>query len=190
MGRFVVSKPDDGVGPRLAALNLKLETARNRLRFRDPETAALMNDLSEQARETVADVRRSVHALRPPALDELGLLAALREGAAQYGHDGLRVAVEAPRELPPLPAAVEVACCRIAFEAMTNVVRHAGASNCWVRLGLEEQAGILRLEVEDDGRGYRRRARRRGKPELDAREGGRTGGRLEREDHARRRHPR
>ena len=142
----------DGVGPRLAALTLKLETARNKL-SRDPEAAALIGELSEQARETIADVRRSVHALRPPSLDELGLLGALREGAAQYSQNGLGVSVEAPQELPTLPAAVEVACYHIASEAMTNVVRHAGASKCVIRIRPDEAAGMLGVEIVDDGRG-------------------------------------
>jgi signal transduction histidine kinase len=142
----------DGVGPQLAALTLKLETTRNLLSH-DPKTAALMEELSERTRATVSDVRRSVHALRPPALDELGLVPALREGAAQYSQNGLHISMEAPESLPPLPAAVEVATYHIAQEAMTNVVRHAGASNCSMRITLVEQAGVLHLEVEDDGRG-------------------------------------
>jgi signal transduction histidine kinase len=143
----------DGVGPQLAALTLKLETAR-RLLSHDPKASALMTDLSERARATVSDIRRSVHALRPPALDELGLVPALREGAAQYSQNGLRVSVKAPgASLPPLPAAVEVATYRIAQEAMTNVVRHAQARNCSVRIELDEQAGTLGVEIEDDGRG-------------------------------------
>jgi signal transduction histidine kinase len=142
----------DGVGPQLAALTLKLETARNRLSH-DPEAQALLSDLAERVRAAVADIRRAVHALRPPALDELGLVPALREGAAQYSHEGLSINVEAPQSLPPLQAAVEVACYRITHEALTNVVRHAGASSCSVRLALEEEAGIVRLEIIDDGRG-------------------------------------
>src|SRR5829696_474114 len=142
----------DGVGPQLAALTLKLETTRNLLSH-DHKTAALMAELSERARATVSDVRRSVHALRPPALDELGLIPALREGAAQYGQNGLRVSVEAPESLPPLPAAVEVATYHIAQEALTNVMRHAGASTCSIRIALDEEADVLHLEVEDDGRG-------------------------------------
>jgi signal transduction histidine kinase len=98
-------------------------------------------------------VRRAVHALRPPTLDELGLVPALRETAAQYEATGLGVSVEAPEEMPPLPAAVEVAAYRIAQEAMTNAVRHAGASRCSVRFDLDQGAGLLRLEVIDDGRG-------------------------------------
>jgi signal transduction histidine kinase len=142
----------DGVGPQLAALTLKLETARNLLSH-DPKTAALMAELSEGARATISDVRRSAHALRPPALDELGLVAALREGAAHYSQNALRVSVEAPESLPPLPAAVEVATYHIAQEAMTNVIRHAGASKCSIRIAFDEQADVLNLEVEDDGRG-------------------------------------
>ncbi len=142
----------DGVGPRLAALTLKIETARNRLSH-DPAADYLLSDLAGRAHEAVADVRRSVHALRPPVLDELGLIPALRETAAQYGADGLRVSVRAPETLPPLPAAVEVAAYRIAQEAMTNVVRHARARRCTVDLQLDGGSGVLRLEVEDDGRG-------------------------------------
>ena len=141
----------DGVGPRLAALTLKIETARNRLSH-DPAADYLLSDLAGRAHEAVADVRRSVHALRPPVLDELGLIPALRETAAQYGGGGLHISVRAPESLPPLPAAVEVAAYRIAQEAITNVVRHAGAGRCAVVLDLDA-GGALRLEVEDDGRG-------------------------------------
>jgi signal transduction histidine kinase len=142
----------DGVGPQLAALTLKIETARNLLSD-DPTADALLSDLAQRARAAVADVRRSVHALRPPTLDELGLVPALRETAAQYTHNDLRVSVEAPEKMPPLPAAVEVAAYRIAQEAITNVVRHAGARNCRTRFDLDEERGLLRLEVTDDGRG-------------------------------------
>ena len=142
----------DGVGPQLAALTLKLETARNKLAY-DPAAEVLLSDLTARARSAVVDVRSSVHALRPPALDELGLVPALRETAAQYGQGGLRISVEAPENLPPLPAAVEVAAYHIAQEAMTNVLRHAEASTCAVRMDLDSEAGLLRLQVEDSGRG-------------------------------------
>ena len=144
----------DGVGPQLAALMLELETAGD-LVSEKPEASALMAKLSTRARGIVADVRHSVHALRPPALDELGLVGALREGAIQYGPAGLRVSVENTGDLSQLPAAVEVACYRIAQEALANVVRHAGASACSIRMHLDEEACVLVVEVEDDGRGIR-----------------------------------
>jgi signal transduction histidine kinase len=144
----------DGVGPQLAALMLELETASD-LVSDNPEASALMAKLSKRAREIVSDVRHSVHALRPPALDELGLVEALREGAIQYGTAGLRVSVENPEELSHLPAAVEVACYRIVQEALANVVRHARASHCSIRIRLDEETCDLSVEVEDDGRGIR-----------------------------------
>jgi signal transduction histidine kinase len=114
-----------------------------------------MTKLSEHTKHIVSDVRRSAHALRPPALDELGLVEALREGAMQYGPAGLRVSVDGPKELSHLPAAVEVACYRIVQEALANLVRHARASHCSIRIRPDEGACALMVEVEDDGRGIR-----------------------------------
>jgi signal transduction histidine kinase len=141
------------VGPQLAALTLKLETARRKLAA-DPDADALLSDLGDRTRAAVADIRRAVYALRPPALDEFGLVPVLRETAAQYGQNGPEISVEAPENLPPLPAAVEVAAYRIAGEALTNAVRHAEARTCVVRITLDK--GALRLEVSDDGVGIGR----------------------------------
>jgi signal transduction histidine kinase len=101
----------------------------------------------------VSDVRRLVYELRPPALDALGLLAALRAHANHHTDGGIRIMVEAPDALPLLPAAVEVAAYRIVMEALNNVVRHADARNCEVHLSLEDEPEALNLEVSDDGRG-------------------------------------
>jgi signal transduction histidine kinase len=142
----------DGLGPQLAALTLKLETARNRL-GNEPLADALLSDLTQRTQAAVTDVRRLVYALRPPALDELGLLSALSEQAAQYSQDALSVTLDAPEKLPLLPAAVEVAAYRITQEALTNVVRHARATACVLRLSFDERAGMLCVEVWDNGRG-------------------------------------
>jgi signal transduction histidine kinase len=145
----------DGLGPRLAGLTLKLETARNRLSH-DPLADTLLADLITCTQEAVADIRHLVYALRPPALDELGLIPALQEQVMQYsdqGHHEVHIRLEAPESLPPLPAAVEVAIFRIAQEALTNVVRHSHASRCMVRLALHEQERLLELNIEDNGRG-------------------------------------
>jgi signal transduction histidine kinase len=98
----------------------------------------------------LTDIRRLVYDLRPPALDELGLVEAVREAAAQYGENELSISVRAPERLPLLPAAVEVAAYRIVQEALTNVVRHARAGACLVRLSLSD---VLELEITDDGVG-------------------------------------
>jgi signal transduction histidine kinase/uncharacterized membrane protein len=139
----------DGLGPRLAGLILRIETARNLLAH-EPLADPLLTDLQEQTEAAIAEIRRLVYALRPPALDQLGLVSALREQATACSAQGLRVVVDAPEQLPPLPAAVEVAAYRIALEALTNVVRHAQAHTCCIRLSL---ADALQLEITDDGRG-------------------------------------
>jgi two-component system NarL family sensor kinase len=99
-------------------------------------------------------VRELVHDLRPPVLDQLGLLAAIREhGLSLNGDRGLHVEVVAspsPAALSALPAAVEVAAYRITLEAMANVARHAAARHCRVILSVDES---LRIEIVDDGRG-------------------------------------
>jgi signal transduction histidine kinase len=143
----------DGLGPTLASLAQRLDTARI-LVPRDPNAAvALLGDLTAQVKTTITDIRRLVYALRPPALDELGLVSALREHAAHYNEsNGLSISMEAPERLPPLPAAVEVAAYRIVLEALTNVARHAHARTCHIHLELRE-AQVLYLEVTDDGGG-------------------------------------
>jgi two-component system NarL family sensor kinase len=93
-------------------------------------------------------VRRLVYDLRPPALDQLGLVGALRAHAAGLP-GGLDISIDAP-DLGELPAAVEVAAYRIVGEAITNAARHAGGSSCSVRLRAGEQ---LEIEIRDDGRG-------------------------------------
>jgi len=79
-----------------------------------------------------------------------GLVPALREQAEQYMHDGLHITIDAPEQLPSLPAAVEVATYRIVQEALTNVVRHAQARTCSIHFALDHG---LDVEMCDDGRG-------------------------------------
>jgi signal transduction histidine kinase len=140
----------DGLGPRLATLSLKVDAARNYLARDRQASEKLLLELKQELQETIGEIRQIAHNLRPPALDQLGLVSALREYAGQMSGNGLRVAVEAPEPLPPLPAAVEVAAYRIAQEALANVIRHAGASRCHITLSLD---GGLWLVVRDNGRG-------------------------------------
>jgi two-component system NarL family sensor kinase len=140
----------DGLGPALAAISFKLDATTN-LIGHDPDAArALVADLKIQIRSLLDDIRRIAYALRPPALDELGLVGALREHIASNQGNGLRITLEAPDDLPVLAAAVEVAAYRITLEAITNVQRHAQARDCHVRLALCDN---LCLEISDNGRG-------------------------------------
>ncbi|WP_220201233.1 sensor histidine kinase [Reticulibacter mediterranei] len=141
----------DGLGPTLASLTFKIDAARNLLTRDSTRADRLLEEVRQQTQGTLAQIRRLVYDLRPPALDELGLLSALREQAVSSQHQGLQILVEVPECLPPLPAAVEVAAYRIALEALTNVVRHAEAQRCFLRLCLQES--VLTLEVSDDGKG-------------------------------------
>ena len=142
----------DGLGPTLAGLTLGLDTARARSASQ-PELQELLGKLKAETQRAVADVRRIVYGLRPPALDEFGLVGSLREevGRLQYEAPSLTVSLDAPAEgLADLPAAVEVACYRIVTEALTNVTRHAHATHCSVRLRLNHG---LDVNICDDGVG-------------------------------------
>lgn len=137
----------DGLGPALGGAVFRLESARL-LVDKDPAAAKeQVAATTAHLQDVVADVRRLVHDLRPPALDDLGLVGALRQQAARLEPPATVVA----EDLPPLPAAVEVAAFRVASEAMTNVARHARATTCTVRLRVDD--GALRVEVADDGVG-------------------------------------
>jgi two-component system, NarL family, sensor kinase len=146
----------DGLGPALATLALRLESVSD-LIARDPASAAELADaLSEQARAEILEVRRLVDGLRPPVLDQLGLVSALRQRAEEHRVPGapggwMTWTVEAADDVEPLPAAVEVAAYRIALEAVTNALRHSGAERCTVSLVRSD--GTLLLRVRDTGRG-------------------------------------
>jgi signal transduction histidine kinase len=138
----------DGLGPTLAALTFKVDTARNLLTA-DPKAQTLLLDIRDGLRDTVADVRRLVDGLRPALLDQVGLGGALANlvenlpGPTRFrfvlaGHDAV-------------DTAVGVAAYRIAQEAVTNVVRHARAATCDVELTTGD--GSLVLVVRDDGGG-------------------------------------
>jgi len=142
----------DGIGPALAGLTLKAETARALLPPGSDSASRQLHDLSEEIRRTVVDVRRLVEGLRPPALDELGLAGACAQAVERLtAGSGLAASVQASDDLPALPAAVEVAAYRIVVEAVTNTVRHARARRCRVSIACIP-AGLA-IEVTDDGTG-------------------------------------
>jgi two-component system, NarL family, sensor kinase len=155
----------DGLGPTLASVAMGLDAAATKLAD-DADLAGLLRDLDRALQDAIADIRLLVQGLRPPALDDLGLVPALREqahdlSARSHRADGGSLQIEVVTEpaLPPMGAAVEVAAFRIAVEGMTNVLRHAAASRCTVRLTAESAdegsrpGEFLQVRVEDDGRG-------------------------------------
>ncbi|HEX2053420.1 MAG TPA: histidine kinase, partial [Actinomycetota bacterium] len=141
----------DGLGPALAGIGLQVEAARNLLPQQGELTDDPLADLSDKIEDAVAEIRRLVYGLRPPALDELGLAGALKEQALRFSDGGPAVSVETQGDLASLPAAVEVAAYRITSEAMNNAVRHSGASRCTARLDFNGEA--LEVDIVDDGKG-------------------------------------
>lgn len=141
----------DGLGPLLASQTLMLDSARKLM----PSDPALADDVLDQLHRSIQlsvdDVRRLIDSLRPAALDELGLIAAIREGTADLQRAGLHISVEAPADLGAISAATETAAYRIVMEGVTNVVRHARASHCRVSLAVD--GDDLRIEIADDGAG-------------------------------------
>ncbi|GAA1304734.1 sensor histidine kinase [Saccharothrix xinjiangensis] len=138
----------DGLGPSLAAVALGLRAARL-LAQRDPASAGrLLARLEDEVHAAVGEVRRLAGGACPAVLARLGLVGAVRDHVASLtGRHPVRVDVECAG-LPELPVAVQVAAYRIVCEALTNVVRHAGARHCAVRLVFDDR---LRVEVVDDG---------------------------------------
>lgn len=141
----------DGLGPGLAAIGVQLDLAEAAPADRAPAAIGRARGLTE---DLVREVRRIVHDLRPAALDELGLLGAVEDLALAAGGPAATTPVEVvpPRDpLPGLSAATEVAAYRIVQEALANALRHADATR--VRVRVEADDGVLRVAVEDDGRG-------------------------------------
>jgi signal transduction histidine kinase len=141
----------DGLGPTLAAIRLKAGLAARQV---PPESAArgLLGEIDTEVTTSLADVRRLVEALRPPALDELGLLGAVQSRAAALAGE-LEIDVNGSILPTPLPAAIETAAYRIAVEAMTNAVRHSDGTRCTVSILVGDEA--VELSVRDDGGGLK-----------------------------------
>jgi two-component system, NarL family, sensor kinase len=143
----------DGLGPRLSGVAFTSDAARNLIRSDPAAAEAMVAQLRADTVIAIEEIRRMVYAMRPPALDELGLVPALRQQAVGLrNRDGDPVAVDvtAPERFPDLPAAVEVAAYRIVTEALTNVARHSTSASASVRL--EPAPDGLHLEVTDRGR--------------------------------------
>ncbi|MFT4294145.1 MAG: histidine kinase [Micropruina sp.] len=144
----------DGVGPLLSGVVFTADAAGNLL-DRDPAAAAeLLAQLRADAAAAIVEVRQLVDGLRPPALDELGLIGALRtwcNGLRAVGGAPLTVRFEGEDRVSGLSAAGEAAAYRIAVEALTNVARHSGAHQATVSFATTDRT--WRMEVRDPGIG-------------------------------------
>ncbi len=141
----------DGLGPRLSGVAFTSDAARNLVRSDPAAAEEMLRQLRADTVTAIEEIRAMVYAMRPPALDELGLVPALRQQAVGLrDSDGQPVSVSiSADELPDLPAAVEVAAYRIVTEALANIARHSSSRTATVRL--DSTTGALRLEVTDAG---------------------------------------
>ncbi len=151
----------DGLGPALASLPLKVDAAIDLFDLDRDTSIRLLGEVKRQAQQLVGDVRQVVNDLRPPALDELGLVEAIR-GAVAHLHNHmspLQIRLDADAVPRNLPAAVEAASYRIVMEAVTNVVKHAHAQHCEITLKLLQAPAQLQITVEDNGDGLAEQVR-------------------------------
>jgi signal transduction histidine kinase len=143
----------DGVGPTLTGVSLGLRTAVRQLDRADVDPShpapALLARLADEVDGVVHEIKQIVRDLRPTALDQLGLIGAVAEFSRKLAGD-LDIRLSLPATPTPLPAAVEIATYRIVTEALTNVVRHAHAARCWLRIATDDQ---VEIDVIDDGIG-------------------------------------
>ena len=130
-------------------MSLKLDTIHD-LEAQNPMAVRkLVEELKAQTQAALAEIRQIAYDLRPPALDELGLIGALQEQIAQNDRTcGVNIVLEAPESLPALSAAVEVAVYRITLAVMTTITNQEGATHCRICLSA---AGDLCLEITCDG---------------------------------------
>lgn len=150
----------DGLGPSLAAGALRLEAAQTLVVKAPDQAQTVIEEVIALQRRVIDDMRALVDGLRPPVLDQLGLVAAIRQqleslGPAVQGTSPM-VVLTSPHRVA-LPAAVEVAAYRIVSEALTNACHHARATRIDIRLSLH--LGRVVIEVEDDGVGLHRSVR-------------------------------
>jgi len=143
----------DGVGQALGASAIGLALINAALGNRDVAGAeAACSDASRRLDQGLEELRRVARALRPTALDDLGLAPAIAAYARQLSRDaGFELGLDLD-ELPRLPDTIELCCYRLAQEALTNAARHAQARS--VRVSLHRGEHQLQLRIEDDGKGF------------------------------------
>lgn len=150
--RRVAQELHDGIGQSLTALMLQVDRAARRVPAEDPLHGELCS-AREAARTLLGEVREVATRLRPEALDDLGLVNALEALCARVGEQsGIAVRLSVDAGLPPLSPEAELVVFRVAQEALSNTLRHAGASAADLTLAVGDD-GTVTLRASDDGRG-------------------------------------
>jgi signal transduction histidine kinase len=141
----------DEVGQTLSALKISIEMIRRRCR--NQAIVTHMAEAEEMVNVLLADIRKIAHRLRPPPLDDLGLVAAVRWHLDHIASlTSLNISFEVESQTPRLSSELELCCFRIIQEAVTNTMRHAQANNLVIRLQCSDK--YLTLNLQDDGCGF------------------------------------
>jgi signal transduction histidine kinase len=148
----------DDLAPALVALGFRAASASTLLERDARRAREVVDELQTGISASVERVREIAYDLRPPVLDDLGLMAAIRDRLDSDVPGHPRVELRGDLDEAHVPAAVQLAALRIVQEAVANVRRHAGASTC--RVELAEEDGYLVVRVADDGSGVAAGARR------------------------------
>ncbi|MGV3515903.1 sensor histidine kinase [Luteitalea sp.] len=144
----------DSTGQSLAALMMNLDVVGRATQGLDARSRRALAESRTLADQTAQELRTLAYLLHPPLLDEVGLVSAIRWYAEGYTtRSGIRVNAELS-DVGRLPASLETALFRVVQESLTNVHRHASTSTASIRLSMA--AGVVTLEIHDEGR--RRRA--------------------------------
>jgi signal transduction histidine kinase len=152
--RLLARELHDSVGQELTALSLNLTMIRNALPSESvAQLGPRLEDSQRLLEDTTKHLRHVMVTLRPPGLDELGLLAAVKDHAQRVAQrSGFTLMVHGSEPRPRLPPTVEIALFRIVQEALNNTVKHAQATD--IAVTVEGTADQVRLCVADNGRGF------------------------------------
>jgi signal transduction histidine kinase len=141
----------DGLGASLASISLQLDAVNYLMEKDIHQSKQLVSKIQSHLDQSISDIRTLVYALRPPELDEFGLMFALRQLIQQFNKSRMDITINGPDRITSLHAATEVAAYRIVQEALNNAVRHSKGTVCNVKVELVKDH--LHIQIEDDGKG-------------------------------------
>ncbi|GAC1622416.1 MAG: hypothetical protein PVS2B2_16410 [Candidatus Acidiferrum sp.] len=142
----------DSVGQMVAALTMNIGMVLKQVDKLTPDAAAAIRQNLEITHEISTEIRNISHLLHPPLLEELGILSSLGSYAEGFaGRSKIKVSLELPQALDNLPKGMDLAIFRIVQECLTNVYRHSGSPNAFIRVS--PNAGQISIQVRDEGKG-------------------------------------
>ena len=145
----------DSIGQALSAIKFGVETSLGNLKpVADPSTLKILKAVIPIAQGAIEEVRRIVKDLRPSILDNLGILATIGWVCREFQnvYTGITIDTAIHLDEKDIPEHLRTVIYRVLLEALNNVAKHSGASE--VRLGLEKSDGVIRLSIQDNGRGF------------------------------------